>query len=106
MKRRRTDGIFSGSYRMPSKNALEPIILTLEPKAASVPDAPHEGEEFGYVLQGSGVLHYGEERHRIKKGSSFYYNPSLPHSIENTGNGRLKIVLGLDATRVFKGETS
>ena len=39
-----------------------------------------------------GVLHYGEERHRIKKGSSFYYNPSLPHSIENTGNGRLKII--------------
>ena len=74
------------------KNALEPIMLTLEPKSTSVLDAPHEGEEFGYVLQGSGVLHYGEERHRIKKGSSFYYNPSLPHSIENTGNGRLKII--------------
>ena len=37
------------------KNQLEPILFTLKPGASSEVDEPHEGEEFGYVLQGSAV---------------------------------------------------
>ena len=35
------------------RNMMEPIRLTLAPGGATYPDLPHEGEEFGYVLQGS-----------------------------------------------------
>ena len=35
------------------KNMMEPILLTLEPGGETYPDNPHEGEEFGYVLQGN-----------------------------------------------------
>ena len=35
------------------KNMMEPILITLEAGGSTYPDNPHEGEEFGYVLQGS-----------------------------------------------------
>ena len=39
------------------RNMMEPIRLTLAPGGATYPDLPHEGEEFGYVLQGSVKIH-------------------------------------------------
>ena len=33
------------------KNIMEPILLTLDPGGETCPDNPHEGEEFGYVIQ-------------------------------------------------------
>ena len=33
--------------------------LPLEPGGQYVEDEPHEGEEFGYVLSGSIILHLG-----------------------------------------------
>ena len=37
------------------KNTMEPIYLTLEAGGSTCPDTPHEGEEFGYILQGTAV---------------------------------------------------
>ena len=74
------------------KNQLEPILFTLKPGASSEVDEPHEGGEFGYVLQGSAVLHIGAARHKLKKSSSFYFNPTAPHFIENRGKSELKII--------------
>ena len=34
------------------KNMMEPIRVTLQPGGSTYPDTPHEGEEFGYVLNG------------------------------------------------------
>ena len=33
------------------KNDMEPIIITLQPGGQYKEEKPHEGEEFGYVLQ-------------------------------------------------------
>lgn len=74
------------------KNQLEPILITLKPGAATETDDPHHGEEFGYVLSGSGVLVLGKRRERLKKGSSFSYTPTMPHHIENRGKSDLKIL--------------
>ena len=41
------------------KNMMEPIRLTLKPGGSTYLDLPHEGEEFGYVLQGSIQIHIG-----------------------------------------------
>ena len=43
------------------KNMMEPILLTLEAGGETYPDNPHEGEEFGYVLQGSIAIHLGNK---------------------------------------------
>lgn len=74
------------------KNELEPILLTLKPGASTEEDDPHHGEEFGYVLSGTGTLVLGKRRERIKKGSSFYFSPTSPHHIENRGKTDLKVL--------------
>lgn len=66
------------------KNDMEPIIIELLPGGKSYVDDPHEGEEFGYVLSGSVILHIGERKHRVKKHESFYFKPNATHYMENT----------------------
>ncbi len=55
------------------KNMMEPILLTLEAGGETYPDNPHEGEEFGYVLQGNISIHIGNKTYKAKKGESFYF---------------------------------
>lgn len=61
------------------KNMMEPIRLTLEPGGSTYRDVPHEGEEFGYVLQGSIKIHVGNKVYTAKKGESFYFTPHSEH---------------------------
>lgn len=65
------------------KNEMEPIRLTLEPGGSTVPDTPHEGEEFGYVLSGAITITIGKQQYRAKKGESFYYVPDKTHYISS-----------------------
>lgn len=67
------------------RNIMEPILLNLEPGGSTWPDYPHEGEEFGYVLNGSINIHIGSEIYKAKKGESFYFTPDKTHFIENSG---------------------
>lgn len=64
------------------KNIMEPIRLTLEPGGSTYPDNPHEGEEFGYVLSGSIIIHLGRRSYKAKKGESFYFTASSTHYLE------------------------
>lgn len=61
------------------KNTMEPILLTLEAGGSTYPDNPHEGEEFGYVLQGAVSIHLGSKIYKAKKGDAFYYVSEKPH---------------------------
>ncbi|BCJ95590.1 transcriptional regulator [Anaerocolumna cellulosilytica] len=63
------------------KNMLEPILLTLDPGGSTYPDNPHEGEEFGYILNGSINLHLGNKIYKAKKGESFYFKAGKEHYI-------------------------
>lgn len=65
------------------KNMMEPIRVTLQPGGSTYPDTPHEGEEFGYVLDGEITLHLGKKNFRAKKGESFYYSPEKKHHISS-----------------------
>jgi len=65
------------------KNEMEPIRLTLDPGGATVPDNPHEGEEFGYVLSGTVTITLGKQKFRAKKGEAFYYIPDKTHYLSS-----------------------
>lgn len=67
------------------KNIMEPIRITLEQGGSTYPDNPHEGEEFGYLIQGIIIIHIGKRHIKVKKGESFYFKPTQQHYIENTG---------------------
>ena len=74
------------------KNALEPILITLRGGGASEKQNPHEGEEFGYVLSGSVVLHIGGKKFRVRRGESFCFNPSSVHYVHNTGKSEARLL--------------
>ncbi len=65
------------------KNEMEPILLKLEPDGATYPDNPHEGEEFGYVIQGAVSIHLGTKTYRAKKGESFYFVSDKRHYLSS-----------------------
>ena len=66
------------------KNIMEPVLITLNPLCQTSEDVPHEGEEFGYCLDGEITLHLGKKKYVIKKGDSFYYTADKIHYIINT----------------------
>lgn len=74
------------------KNMMEPILIELGPYGRTKEDFPHEGEEFGYVISGSILLHMGEEKFRVKKGESFYFKANSNHYIVNAGKTLAKII--------------
>ena len=74
------------------KNLMEPVLVLLKPGAASPEDFPHEGEEFGYVLEGSVRIRIGKKKYLAKKGECFYFDADKTHTIENAGEGDAKIV--------------
>ena len=65
------------------KNKMEPIRLTLEPGGSSYPDNPHEGEEFGYVIEGEITIRLGKKKIPVRKGESFYFIPSARHYVRS-----------------------
>ncbi len=71
------------------KNMMEPILLTLEPGGETYPDNPHEGEEFGYILQGSISIHIGSKTYKAKKGESFYFVSEKNHYLSSKAGAAL-----------------
>lgn len=74
------------------KNMMEPIRLTLEAGGSTYMDVPHEGEEFGYVLQGSIKIHVGNKIYTAKKGESFYFTPHSEHYISANKTTGAKLI--------------
>ena len=74
------------------KNMMEPVLVELSEGVETAGDIPHEGEEFGYVLEGKLGILLGNKLHVCKKGEAFYYSASKPHSILNKGKGKAKFL--------------
>ncbi len=73
-----------------TNNLMDPIMITLTPGEKMPKEAPHAGEEFGYVLAGTLTLIIGKKIYRISPHSCFYFEADLPHSFENNGQTRVK----------------
>ncbi len=74
------------------KNEMEPILFELSPHAMSDKDMPHEGEEFGYVLEGCITIVYGNKQVSCKKGQTFYFTTNKDHYLKNDTNKVAKII--------------
>ncbi len=74
------------------KNLLEPIHLVLNPRSKTDEDVPHEGEEFGYILEGEILLYLGKKKYAVKKGESFYFEAKKVHFIENPTKNRAVLI--------------
>lgn len=74
------------------KNIMEPILVELEHEGKTKEDPPHEGEEFGYVVNGSIYLHVGEAKYKVKKDESFYFKANSNHYISNAGKTKARVI--------------
>ncbi|MDD4839271.1 MAG: XRE family transcriptional regulator [Clostridia bacterium] len=74
------------------KNEMEPILIEIRPNTKLSQDMPHEGEEFGFVLDGNIILHIGNKSYKVKKGEAFYFESRKVHFLENPTNKIAKII--------------
>ena len=74
------------------KNMMEPVLVELAAGASTSTDFPHDGEEFGYVLEGKITVIRAGKSHTAKKGESFYYSADKEHQIENKGKSKAKFI--------------
>ena len=74
------------------KNEMEPILVELKAGQATQALDPHEGEEFGFVLEGKIRLFIGNKSYELKKGDSFYFKSEKVHFLKNVGAKTAKIL--------------
>lgn len=82
------------SYIVPNaqKNDMKPILIEIEKGKSSMEMEPHDGEEFGYVISGKVLLHYGDKTLNVKKGETFYLPGKRTHYLENSGDSKAKVI--------------
>lgn len=82
------------SYIIPNaqKNEMEPILIELANDKQSMTIDPHEGEEFGYVVQGRVKLVNGDNEFVLKKGETFYLKGLESHYLLNIGETKARVI--------------
>ena len=76
------------------KNEMEPILLSLREYGESNEIDPHEGEEFGYILNGKVELINLNSKKKIflKKGETFYLKGDFKHKIVNNSKQMAELI--------------
>jgi quercetin dioxygenase-like cupin family protein len=58
------------------------ILIGELPPNYHYPPVAHEGEEFGFVLEGRLALRVGEESYELGPGDSYHFLATVPHGYE------------------------
>ena len=66
---------------------IECLLIEIEPGECSTEDQiSHEGEECGYVIQGTLKVKWGNKEYVLGEGDSIYFDSTVPHRYVNAGN--------------------
>ncbi|MFD0986433.1 cupin domain-containing protein [Methyloligella solikamskensis] len=76
----------------PSPFLFQSSIHTVPPQAESDGKIVHQGEDFGYVLEGSLELSLGDETFVLNAGDTFYFRSEIPHGYRNPGKETARII--------------
>ena len=69
------------------KKKLMPVLISIEPGGSTNKEEARVGtEKFLYVLDRELEAKIGPDTHTLKKGSSLYFEASLPHQLRNAGS--------------------
>uniref|UniRef100_A0A7V4NHT7 Cupin domain-containing protein n=1 Tax=Fervidobacterium pennivorans TaxID=93466 RepID=A0A7V4NHT7_FERPE len=71
---------------------LDAKIVELEPGAQTEQEGYHDGDEFGYVIEGSVDIYIDGKRYRANEGDCFYYSGDCIHYMRNPGKEKAKIL--------------
>jgi transcriptional regulator with XRE-family HTH domain len=81
-------------------NLLSGYINDIDPGGGTEGVISHEGEEFGYILDGELELIVDKKKYRLRVGDSFYFRSERPHSYTNRCN-KVTRVLWLNTPPTF-----
>lgn len=68
-----------------AQKEIEPFYLVCAPGTARDPMPRHQGEEFGFVLQGQLTVTVGEEEYLLEAGDSIHFQGAQHHAWRNEG---------------------
>jgi len=69
--------------------------MTVDPRGASAPVNYPREEQVYVILEGSGVVEYGEEKHAVRKNDFLYLPPGIRHGLTNPSDRPCRaIVMG------------
>ena len=74
--------------------------MRLQPGQSMPLDKPHEGEEFGYVLEGKIQVHYADKAYVVRKGDSFIFQANKKHRISSASK-RVSTILWISSPPSF-----
>ncbi len=71
---------------------IDPALVTLAPHAEMAVQDMHDGEEFGYVLEGRIDLRLDDKVYTVKKDECFLFSSDRRHAIKNVGKKAARIL--------------
>jgi transcriptional regulator with XRE-family HTH domain len=71
---------------------LEGFVFIMDPGGHSGGTLRHEGEECGYVLEGSLELAVDDKTYILNPGDSFFFNSDRPHAYRNPGTVTTRVI--------------
>ena len=75
-------------------NALEPLMITLEPGGqSSSPPYTRDEESFAFVCEGEVLLTLGDATHRLSRGDAATFSSETQHRWENAGRELVRMVV-------------
>jgi transcriptional regulator with XRE-family HTH domain len=75
-----------------SKHLLAGFINHVDPGGSSEGDLEHEGEEFGYVLEGAIELTVAGRTYHLAAGDCFHFRSERPHAYRNAQPGIARVI--------------
>lgn len=76
----------------PANKKMDARLAFVEPGGGSKGGYHHEGEEFGYILEGRIELTYNGKSYQLSPGDSFYLNSSIAHEYRNPGKEKAVVL--------------
>jgi transcriptional regulator with XRE-family HTH domain len=64
---------------------MQPFYTVIKPGGGSHGMYSHEGEEFGFIVQGELELMINDKIHKVRANESFYFSSQIPHNWGNRG---------------------
>ncbi len=71
---------------------MEPILVTIKPHSQVLEDHPHDGQEFGYILEGEIQVVSGKQKQTCKAGEAFYITTDSTHYLINETSQEAKLI--------------
>lgn len=88
----RWDAKIQSLVRSTSNKKMQPFYTVIKPGGGSHGMYSHDGEEFGYIVQGEMDLILSDKMYKIHKDESFYFSSTVPHDWGNTGKEDVVVI--------------